>query len=324
MLSRVADAMFWMSRYIERADHLARFLEVGFHLDFDLHGVVDGSQELQWLSIIEVMQQPLPENLDLPLDDYINKVLTFDMANSASIMTCVNRSRNNARSIRGSISTDMWRELNRLYWLLTDEEFRRRVQDSPHDLYQAVQTGSQMFQGVCDATLSHDEGWNFVQLGKYLERADKIVRLIDSRRKQLQALEETLEPSLQNLHWAGLLRSCQAYQAYQQRYISRVDPDRILEFLLFNPDFPYSVRFCLNAAAENLAAIGEGVTVGSGGETSRGGGGRAGRLLGRTLLELEYAEPAEIFEGQLPQFLQTIERRCAQVVNAVREQYSLY
>lgn len=318
MLSRVADAMFWMSRYIERAEHIARFLEVAFHLDLDLHGVVDGSQELAWRSILEVVQQPSPEESDPSLDEYVSRTLTFDLGNQSSIMTSINRSRNNARSIRGSISTDMWREINRLYWLLTDEEFRRRSLDSPHDLYQAVQTGSQTFQGVCDATLSHDEAWHFVQLGKYLERADKIVRLVDSHLRQFQAIEEAVEPSLQNLHWAGLLKSCQAYQAYQQRYISRVERDRVLEFILLNPDFPYSVRFCLRAAAENLSAIGSGVHVTS------DKGGRAGRLLGRTLLELEYSETEEIFNGNLPDFLSTIEQRCALIVHAVREQYSLY
>ena len=317
MLSRVADAMFWMSRHIERAEHLARFLEVAFYLDLDLHGVVDGSQNLAWKSILQVVQQPVPDAPEILLDEYVTRTLTFDLTNQSGIMTSVNRSRNNARSIRGSISTEMWRELNRLYWLLTDDEFRRRSLDSPHELYQAVQTGSQMFQGVCDATISHDEGWHFIQLGKYLERADKIVRLVDSHQRQLEAIENSLVPSLQNLHWAGLLKSCQAYQAYQQRYISRVDPERVLEFVLFNPDFPYSVRFCLNAAAENLAAIGGGINS----KSDRGG--RAGRLLGRTLLELEYSEPAEIFGGNLRTFLKTIETRCSQVVLAVREQYSL-
>ncbi|MCA9096356.1 MAG: alpha-E domain-containing protein, partial [Planctomycetaceae bacterium] len=281
-------------------------------------GVVDGSQNLAWKSILQVVQQPIPDDPGIFLHEHVTGALTFDMSNQSSIMTSVNRARNNARSIRGSISTDMWRELNRLYWLLTDDEFRRRSFDSPHELYQAVQTGSQMFQGVCDATISHDEGWHFIQLGKYLERADKITRLVDYHQQQLEAIRDSLVPSLQNLHWAGLLKSCQAYQAYQQRYISRVDPERVLEFILFNPDFPYSVRFCLKAAAENLAAIGGGV------DSKSERGGRAGRLLGRTLLELEYSEPNDVLGTDLRTFLNNIETRCSQVVLAVREQYSLY
>jgi uncharacterized alpha-E superfamily protein len=315
MLSRVADALFWTSRYVERASHVARLLEVGFHLELDLHGVAGGSPELQWATVLAVMQQSRPEGDDQPLSAAVHAALTFDVANPTSIMTCINRSRNNARSIRGSISSDMWRELNKLYWQLTDPDFRRRTQDSPHELYEAVQTGSQMFQGVCDATMIHDEGWRFLQLGKYLERADKILRILDTRYQQLRALADTMELSLANLHWASVLKSCQAYQAYQQLYISRVEPERVLEFLLFNPDFPHSVRFCLRAAADNLAAIG-------GGDGDRSGG-RAGRILGRAVVDLEYVEPDEVLDDALHSFLEKTGQRCAQACKAVQEQYSL-
>jgi uncharacterized alpha-E superfamily protein len=315
MLSRVADAMFWMSRYIERAEHVARLLEVSFHLQLDLRAVA-GSQELQWLSLLAVVQQPSPDHLDGSVAATVSDSLTFDLTNPSSIMTSLNRSRNNARSIRGSISSDMWRELNKLYWQLTDPEFRRRSQDSPHELYQAVQTGSQMFQGVCDATMIHDEGWRFIQLGKYLERAEKILRVLDTRHRQLSALAGVMELSLQNLHWVSVLKSCQAYQAYQQLYISRVESERVLEFLLFNPDFPYSVRYCLKAAAENLAAIGE-----NDGDQS---GRRAGRILGRMILDLEYAEPDEVLNGELHSFLETICQRCGEATAAVQQQYSLF
>lgn len=306
--------MFWMSRYIERAEHVARLLEVAFHLELDLHAVA-GAEDLHWQSLLAIVQQPEPECGDEALGDVVSASLAFDLTNASSIMTSINRSRNNARSVRGSISSDMWRELNKLYWLVMDPDFRRRIQDSPHELYQAVQTGSQMFQGVCDATMIHDEGWRFVQLGKYLERADKMLRVLDTRHRQLSALSDEMELSLQNLHWTSVLKSCQAYQAYQQLYISRVEPERVMEFLLFNADFPYSVRFCLKAAAENLAAIG-----GDDGDRS---GGRAGRILGRVILDLEYAEPHEVLNGELRGFLDAISERCGQAAVAVQQQYSL-
>src|SRR5436190_11868878 len=127
MLSRVADAMFWMSRYLERAERVAHLLEVAFHLDLDLNGVVTGSHELQWQAVLAVVQQPCPEPMESSLSDAVCAALTFDLTNQSSIMTSINRSRNNARSIRGTISSDMWRELNKLYWLLMDGEFRRRT-----------------------------------------------------------------------------------------------------------------------------------------------------------------------------------------------------
>jgi len=304
--------MFWMSRYIERGEHVARLLEVAFHLHLDLHAVA-GSHDLQWQSLLAIVQQPASEMKEGILAATVSDGLTFDMKNPSSIMTCINRSRNNARSIRGSISSEMWRELNKLYWQVTDPEFRRSLQDSPHELYQVVQTGSHLFQGVCDATMIHDEGWQFIQLGKYLERADKILHVVGTRHQQLSAAVNEMEPSLQNLHWASVLKSCGAYHAYQQRYISRVEPDRVMEFLLLNPDFPYSVRFCLKAAADNLAAIGEN-------DNDRSND-RAGRILGRIILDLEYAEPQEVMNGQLRSFLETISQRCTQATAAVQKQY---
>ncbi len=316
MLSRVADALFWMSRYSERAEHVARMLEVNFHLDLDLHGVVAGPHELQWLALLEVLQlAPPSEEEDRPLPVVVSEKLTFDMRTPTSIMSCITRARNNARSIRGSISSDMWRELNKLYWQLNDPEFRGHAQESPHNLYHAVQIGSQLFQGVCDATLTHDEGWQFIQLGKYLERAEKTLRVLDVRFRQLRLLVEPAELSLANLHWASVLKACVAYQAYQRLYISRVEPERVIEFLLFNPEFPHSVRFCLEGAAKALDDIG-------GGDTGRRGG-RAGHILGRAISELEYADPDEVFEQGLPEFLASTSQRCAQASVAVNLQYAL-
>ena len=315
MLSRVADALFWMSRYVERAEHVARLLEVNFHLDLDLHGVVAGEHELQWEGLLEILQLQRPADDSRPLADVLCEMLTFDMRTSTSIMCCINRSRNNARSIRGSISSDMWRELNKVYWQLSEPEFRAHAQESPHDMYHSVQIGGQLFQGVCDATLTHDEGWQFIQLGKYLERAEKTLRILDVRYRQLRRMVEPSELSLANLHWASVLKACVAYQAYQRLYISRVEPERVIEFLLFNPEFPHSVRFCLEAAAKALADIG-------GGDTGRAGG-KAGHILGRAISDLEYADPDEVFAQGLPEFLGATSQRCAQASVAVNQQYAL-
>ncbi len=315
MLSRVADALFWMSRYVERAEHVARLLEVNFHLELDLHGVVAGPHDLQWEGLAEILQIHPPADDARPVSDVVTEMVTFDMQTFTSIMCCINRSRNNARSIRGSISSDMWRELNKLYWQLNDPEFRAHAQESPHDLYHYVQIGGQLFQGVCDATLTHDEGWEFIQLGKYLERADKTLRILDVRYRQLCTMIEPTELSLANLHWASVLRACGAYQSYQRLYISRVEAERVVEFLLFNPEFPHSVRFCLEGAARALRHIG----VGDG----RRAGGLAGHILGRAISDLEYADPDEVFAQGLPDFLSATIGRCAQASVAVNQQYAL-
>jgi uncharacterized alpha-E superfamily protein len=310
MLSRVADAMFWMSRYLERAEIAARMLDVSAGLDLDLAGVVSHAHDLHWTATVNVLQTNSAMENGLPLVETICSSLTFDMANPASIASCVNRSRNNARSIRGSISSDMWRELNKLYWQLWDVDFRGRVQDSPHDLYQTVEIGSHVFQGVCDATMPHDEGWQFIQLGKNLEKAEKTLRLLDARHNQLHGRHDPAELSLLNLHWGSVLKCCTAFQAYQRLYISRVEPERVMEFLLFNPEFPHSVCFCLQEAVDALAAISQG-------DKTRD---KAAKILGRAVSELHYPERDS---SSWKPLLETTIKRCMNASAAIQEQYFL-
>src|SRR5262249_9321061 len=242
MLSRVADAMFWMSRYLERAESVARLLDVCIHVELELTGVAAGPSELHWASLLAILQTAVPANLSHEVSpaSAIVRWLTFDLENPSSILCCINRARNNARSTRGSISPWMWRELNKLYLQLRDPEFTQQAHDSPHDFYQAVQAGSHQFQGACDATLTRDEGWQFIQLGKYLERGDKTLRILNIKWQLLQDLSDPADLPLAHLHWVAVLRSCLAYEAYQRLYISRVDPAQVVEFLLLQARFPRS------------------------------------------------------------------------------------
>jgi uncharacterized alpha-E superfamily protein len=228
-------------------------------------------------------------------------------------MSCVSRSRANARSIRGTITPEMWRELNKLYWQLSDAAFRNQARESPHEFYQAVESGAGTFQGICDATLDHDEGWQFLQLGKYLERADKTLRILDVESRRLASLDPKDLP-LSNLRWAGVLRSCRAYETYQRHQVGRVEPEGVVEFLLLHPTSPRSVRFGLEAAAQALTVIG--------GEKPASELGRAERLLGRVLSDLRYVALDEVMGRGLHSFLATALGRCVEVSQAIQEQYS--
>jgi uncharacterized alpha-E superfamily protein len=318
MLSRVADALFWMSRYLERAEQVARLLDVCFLLELDLRGLMFGPRELHWTSLAAILQQQVRATAfhSVSPQTHISHWLTFDLDNPSSLMSCVNRARNNARSIRGTINSEVWKELNKLYWQLRDPEFSRQAEESPHLFYQTVECGSHMFQGVCDATLTHDEGWQFIQLGKFLERADKTLRILDIQYHLIQELANPADLPLTNLQWAGVLRYCGAYEAYQRLYVGRVEPERVVEFLLLHPQFPRSVRFCLEASARALAAI-EGAAPGRPES-------KADRLLGRVLSDLKFAELPQILRGDLHAFLGSIVERCAQVSLAVQDQYSLH
>ncbi len=313
MLSRVADALFWMSRYLERAEHLTRLLDVAFHLELDLRGVVADRVESHWGSLAAILQQSLPEAPEAELPAAISQSLTFDLTNPSSIMSCVSRARSNARSIRGTITSEMWRELNKLYWQLLDPGLRSQSRESPHEFYRAVESGSCTFQGVTDATLDHDEGWQFIQLGKFLERADKTLRTLDVEQRRLQKLDPADLP-LSNVQWAGVLRSCRAYEAYQRLHVGRVEPERVVAFLLLHPTFPRSVRFSLEAAAQALTAV-------SGGASGQGLG-RADRLLGRVIADLKFVELEQVLAADLHEFLHGILEHCVAVSRAVQEHYS--
>jgi uncharacterized alpha-E superfamily protein len=317
MLSRVADALFWMSRYLERAEHVARLLDVCFHQELDLHGVLAGPHELQWTSLAAILRQQIPEQTRSALSPQaaVSRWLTFDLENPGSIMSCVSRARANARSVRGSINAQMWRELNKLYLQLSDPGFSSEAGESPHEFYQAVECGSCLFQGVCDATLNHDEGWQFIQLGKYLERADKTVRILDIQYHLLQDLDSRTDLPLANLLWGAVLRSCQAYEGYQRIYVGRIEADRVVEFLLLHPQFPRSARFCLEAASGALAAI-EGLAP-------RRQLSEADRELGLVLSELRFRDLDQILAGDLHAFLTALEKRCGLVSLALQQRYSL-
>ena len=315
MLSRVADALFWMSRYLERADHLARAVDVTFHLDLDLHGVLANPVELEWNALLSLLRQPPPPFSDgEPAVIAVQRWLLLDHANPGSVMSCVNRSRNNARSIRGSISPPMWRELNKLHWRLSDPSLQGRVAESPHDFCQEAQLGVLLFHGVCEATLTHDEGWHFIQLGRHLERADKILRVLDSRFRLLEAGDASDLP-IRALQWGAVLRKCAAYEAYQRLYISRVEPERVVEFLLVNPDFPHSVRFCLAQTMHSLTEIGGRLPGRSDDEVVR--------TVGRLLNDLVYLDGRALDGERLHAFLGDALARCARIGHLLHEQYAL-
>ncbi len=237
MLSRVADALFWMSRYVERAEHVARLLDVWFHLELDLSGVGSAPFEMHWTALAAILQQQMPSRSSNNQPSALSQWLSFDHDNPASIMACLARARLNARSIRGAISSEVWRELNKLYWKLCDGDFVSRSRESPHEFFQAVECGSALFQGLCDATSCYDEGWQFIRLGKFVERAEKTLRILDIQYHLLRELTNPADVPLSHLHWAAVLKSCQAFEAYQRRRVGRIESERVVEFLLLEPSF---------------------------------------------------------------------------------------
>lgn len=315
MLSRVADALFWMGRYLERADHLARAVGVTSGLELDLHGVLAEPVEFEWTALLAEYQQGPPRHHEgHPAVVGVQRWLLADKTNPGSVLASVNHARNNARSIRGTISPSMWRELNKLHWRLSEEFFQERISESPHDFCEETQMGVMLFHGICGATMMQDEGWHFIQMGRYLERADKVLRTLEAK-LALFVAGEAVDLPVSLLQWAAVLKRCAAHDAYQRLVIGRLEPERIVEFLLANPDFPHSVRFCLTRVWQSLGVVS--------GETSLRGGSEPGRTVGRLVSDLTYLDREVLKAGDFQDFLRHALQRCSHIGGLLQQQYSL-
>src|SRR5438552_1735631 len=182
MLARDADSMYWMSRYVERAEHVARLLLVNSNLLMDVGELAPTLQQRQWQSVLTVFRLEAPAPQDggaaggAALGARVAQYMVFDRDNPNSLLNCITRARENARAIRENISAEMWESLNTVYWSLRGDEARGRFEESPDDFYRQVMLASMLFQGLTDQTQPHDQGWQFTQLGKYLERVDVTCR----------------------------------------------------------------------------------------------------------------------------------------------------
>ncbi len=309
MLSRVADSLYWMSRYLERAEHTARVLGVTLNQTLDQTA---GPTQQRWDRLFACLRAETPS----ASDSYtLVRSVTFDMANGASIAASVTAARENARQIREQISSEMWEQLNRLYLHVRGTTMDEIWRGEPQEFLREVKDGAHLFQGITDSTLSHDMGWQFIQLGRYIERAEAMAALLDVYFGSLMSAERGQSNPLEFLEWVGLLKSCTAFEAYCKVYTASVQPERTFEFLLLNADFPRSLRFSADMIEVATRAIG------------RASGGRAGsrvdRLAGRLRAGLDYGQVDEII-ADMHEYLAQIRRQCAQIHSALYQTYISY
>ena len=223
MLSRVADSLYWMSRYLERAEHTARMIDVDLQLRLDQSPEAGAGR---WLRLLEASQVPAPEDGAIDAET-LTHVLTLDKTNSSSILSCVAAARENLRQVREQCSTEMWEQLNRLYLQVNSTTSSEAWLLHTHVFFRAMQEGSHLFQGVTDSTMSHGEGWQYIQLGRFVERTDALARLIGTHFGRLShPLDQAVE-SEEYLEWVGLLKSCAAFEAYCKTYTAEIRPLRV-------------------------------------------------------------------------------------------------
>ncbi|MBL6802450.1 MAG: alpha-E domain-containing protein [Synechococcus sp. BS307-5m-G38] len=251
MLSRVADSLYWINRYVERAENISRFLEVSEAMALDCP---PGSAE-PWLPLVDACgdRQRFDQAYPIGSPRDVVSFLLLDRDNPNSIVSCIASARENARQIRDVITTEMWEQLNDLYWSVQDGEVL--WQEPDQEQLRNIRRGCQLFYGITDVTLSRDQAWLFSQLGRLIERADKTSRILDVKYFLLLPAPTEVGGVLDELQWISLLRSAGAYQMYRQSMQQAIAPASVARFLLLNPIFPRSVRFCLQQINDTLQQI---------------------------------------------------------------------
>ena len=306
MLSRVADSLYWMSRYLERAEHTARVIDVHLNLMLDED---PSATDRRWARVISTLG--LGENPAAQGD-----MFAYAQAHGFDhISACIMQARENARQVREQISSEMWEQLNRVFL-----EVRRMATSDvwdaqPLDFLQTIKDSSHLFQGITDSTMNHGEGWQFIQVGRYLERAAATAKLLDIHFHDFLELEDQSMNSTAHMEWIGLLRSCTAFEAYCKVYTADLRADWTAEFLLLNSEFPHSIRFAVEQMEQSLEAIHE--------TTSSKRSGRVAKLAGRLRSELSFTPLEEIMSG-LSVFLEDIRSQCTQIHAAVNQVYITY
>ncbi|HWL87467.1 MAG TPA: alpha-E domain-containing protein [Polyangiaceae bacterium] len=305
MLSRVANALYWMNRYIERMENVARFVDVNLHLALDF-----SAGDAQWEPLVRTTGDtaPFKERYGEPSRDNVLRFLTFDRENPNSIIACLAKARENARSVREIISSDMWEQVNRAYLLVMDAARSTIAMDAPYEFFAAVKQAAHLFVGTTYLTMSHNEAWHFGRMGRLLERADKTSRILDVKYFILLPQAQDVGTTVDELQWVALLRSASAFEMYRKSY-GGITPSRVVDFLMLNPRFPRSVRYCLNKAERSLHAI-TGAPVGTWSNPAE-------RELGRLTAELAYAETKEILARGLHEYVDDLQQRLDHVSDAV-------
>ena len=306
MLSRVAEQIFWLSRHIERSIAVSRLIDVTLHLGLDAGD--DEALDL-WSPLLGSTNGSPAESVE---PSAVRYYLAFEPANPSALLSCIRNARGAAREVRESISSEMWEQLNTLYLAAVEPGSKQQAEDDPHLFYKRVREGAQAVQGLADSTLVHGEGWHFFCLGMYLERADNVARVLTLESHLLTAGSSSMRED-ETVRWLAVLRSCGSAEAYARYYSLRVEPARVIEFLLLNPLFPQSIRYSLNAAWLAL----RGITAADEEDHPN----PAVRALGRLRAMVQHTAIDEVLEGGLDTFLSDVQRRTWEVADHITRIY---
>lgn len=302
MLSRVADSIYWLNRYIERAENIARFVDVNLNLLLDMPTGV--TQQWQPLVLTTGDLEFFQAHYGEVTSENVIRFLTVDTNYSNSIVSCLRAANENATSVREVISSEMWQQVNQFYNQVRIAAKHQSIENVTAFL-ESVKEASHLFVGVMDATMTHNEGWHFGRIGRFLERADKTTRILDVKYYLLLPSVEDVGLTIDQLGWIALLKSASAYEMYRKRGWHRITPAGVSEFLLLDREFPRATRFCLSQAQKSLHHI-TGTPAGTWQNSAE-------RALGRVRSELDYLVIDEVIEQGVHEFLDHLQVQINQV-----------
>ncbi len=310
MLSRVADAIYWMNRYVERTENYARFLDVNFNLSLELPPELSE----QWRPLVVTTGDwKLYESLYGKAEKKkVVYFLGFDLNNPNSIYNSLIKARENARTVRSEITREVWEQLNSMYLLVkTGHERELWKKKDPRSFFTEIKKGCQLLYGILDATISRTLGWHFGKMGQLMERADKTSRVLDVKYHMLLPNPEAVGSPIDLLQWTALLKSVSAYDMYRKKN-GKLTPVGISQFLVLDTIFPRAMLSCLIHAEQSLNII-----AGSAG----GGANSAQKQLGMLRSGLEYSDIDEIFSSGLHEFLDNFQEKLNEVSLSVHETF---
>ena len=364
MLSRIAEALYWIGRYVERAEDTARITDVNYHhtLEMGTSREAAARRRRHWEALITIVgdaERFFAEHEEAN-EETVPLYLTFTTGNPHSIVACITQARENARTMRHQLASEMWEVLNRFYLDLQQQVAAGGGfvgAENAHLFYRSVKEFSHLFQGITDSTMPREEGWYFLQAGKFLERAEKTARALDVKYHLLVAdaapAAQVAGPGFAAAatgidlndgvpgdwhQWIAVLRSLSAYEAYHKIYRSAVRPRAVIEMLALSPVFPRSIRFAIaevDAALARIAALGSAEYRVLGGEVGLapqspalstqhsvlGLHQEAERAVGRLHSALAYQRVEEVFAAGLHGYLVDLQRQCYQIGEHIQAQY---
>lgn len=310
MLSRVANSIYWMARYVERAENLARFIEVTLNFILDQPDTACGQWEPLLLATGD--EQDFKERYQSATAENVVHFLTLDTEYPNSIISCLTQARENARTVREAISSEAWEQINEFYLWVKKSPSQSTSLDSQFEFFQRIRMASHLFSGIIDATMSRGTGWQFANLGRLIERSDKTCRILDVKYFTLLPRIEDVGTTIDDLQWSSVLRSVSGFEMFRKRYHA-ITVRRIVEFLILDRDFPRAVRFCLDGAERSLHAI-----TGSPESVFRN---PAEQRLGQLRAKLAYTDVESIINTGLHEFVDDLQQNLNLIDEAVFDMF---